>query len=78
MAYFISLIALPLLCVFWIVFQQWLARQDPKYQGYQAGCGGCSRSCGEAKQEIKTQQNSAGVNKEKIHYIDASSLWPKE
>ncbi|MCK5698147.1 MAG: hypothetical protein KAI02_08300 [Gammaproteobacteria bacterium] len=45
MTYLLSLIALPLLCVLWIMFQQWLAKQDPQYKGYQAGCAGCRRSC---------------------------------
>ena len=68
LTYIISLLALPLLCVMWIIFQGWLARQDPNYQGYKAGCGGCSRSCGEQEPEIKEQ---------KSHYIDASSLCSK-
>ncbi len=68
MVYFLSLIALPLLCVAWVLFQAWLARQDPKYQGYQAGCGGCSRSCGESSHGSET----------KAQFVDASALCSKK
>ncbi len=51
MSYIIALIALPSLCVAWVFFQSWLANQDPKYNGYQAGCGGCNRSCHSSEQE---------------------------
>jgi hypothetical protein len=47
LSYILALIALPLLCVFWILFQSWLKKVDPDYKGYKSGCGGCSRSCGE-------------------------------
>ena len=68
LTYIISLFALPLLCVVWIIFQGWLARQDPNYKGYKAGCGGCSRSCGEQGSEMKEQQT---------HAVDAASLCSK-
>ena len=45
LSYIIALLALPLFCVLWVVFQQWLAKQNPDYKGYKAGCGGCTRSC---------------------------------
>ena len=84
MTYILSLISLPLLCVLWIVFQQWLAKQDPKYKGYQAGCGGCSRSCGDKNEKSQKQGSSCDddlkekVEKvKKIHFIDASTLWSK-
>lgn len=56
MSYFLSLMALPLLCVFWIVFQGWLARQDSDYKGYKAGCGGCTRSCTDGVPEASETQ----------------------
>lgn len=83
MTHILSLIALPLLCVLWIVFQQWLAKQDPKYKGYQAGCGGCSRSCGDAEKNSEQSQNQGSncsdfkEKVKKIHFIDASALWSK-
>ncbi len=70
MTHILSLIGLSLLCVLWVIFQQWLAKQDPKYKGYQAGCGGCSRSCGEKEQ--KQRKNEAT-----IQFADASNLWSK-
>ncbi|MCU7799295.1 MAG: hypothetical protein KZQ70_03900 [gamma proteobacterium symbiont of Lucinoma myriamae] len=79
MTYILSLIALPLLCGLWIVFQQWLAAQDPKYKGYQAGCGGCSRSCGDTEKS-KTEGRNCNDLKEKsqnTHFVDASTLWSK-
>jgi len=76
MTYFLSLIALPLLCVLWIVFQEWLAKQDPKYQGYQAGSGACSRSCGTyTRRQVKNESPKKGV--EAIQFIDASNIGPK-
>lgn len=45
LTYILTLLGLPLLCVFWVVFQSWLAKKDPNYKGYKAGCGGCTRSC---------------------------------
>jgi len=76
MTYFLSLMALPLLCVLWIVFQEWLAKQDPKYQGYQAGCGGCSRSCGTDTRR-QAQNESPKKGGEAIQFIDASDFCSK-
>ena len=83
MTYILSLIALPLLCVLWIVFQQWLAKQDPKYKGYQAGCGGCSRSCGDTEKDSEQSQKQSSncsdfkEKAKKINFVDASTLWSK-
>ncbi len=75
LTHFLSLLALPVLCVLWVIFQSWLAKQDPDYQGYKAGCGGCTRSCGEHEPE---NCESVTVDKDKsIHYVDASSLLSK-
>jgi len=73
LTYIIMLLGLPLMLVLWIVFQGWLAKNDPDYKGYKAGCGGCSRSCGDSNgscghSEIKTN---------KTDYVDASSLLVK-
>ena len=70
MTHILSLIGLSLLCVLWLIFQQWLARQDPEYKGYQAGCGGCTRSCGEKEQQQRP-------NTETIQFADASGQWSK-
>ena len=70
MTHILSLIGLSLLCVLWVIFQQWLAKQDPKYKGYQAGCGGCSRSCGEKEQQQRQSEKT-------IQFTDASDLWSK-
>ncbi|MET0023198.1 MAG: hypothetical protein ABW085_02965 [Sedimenticola sp.] len=42
-----ALIGLSLLCGAWVLFQRWLAKQDPdKKEGYKPGCGACSsKSC---------------------------------
>ncbi|MCU7938190.1 MAG: hypothetical protein KZQ64_07435 [gamma proteobacterium symbiont of Bathyaustriella thionipta] len=83
MTHILSLIALIVLCVLWIVFQQWLAKQDPKYKGYQAGCGGCSRSCGDSDKTSKQSQKQDShcsdfeAKGKKIHFVDASTLWSK-
>ncbi|MFK5987148.1 MAG: hypothetical protein QM479_17195 [Pseudomonadota bacterium] len=53
LTYVLVLIGLPVLCVLWILFQSWLAKINPEYKGYQAGCGGCNRSCGKASSDKK-------------------------
>ena len=73
LTHILSLLGLILLCVLWIVFQGWLAKQDSGYQGYKAGCGGCTRSCGEKEAETCESTHTP----KKAHYIDASSLWSK-
>jgi hypothetical protein len=63
LTHFIALFALPLLCVLWVVFQQWLAKNDPVYQGYKSGCGGCTRSCGSTDTKmISPSANKAAIN----------------
>jgi hypothetical protein len=43
MSHLLALIGLSLLCAAWVLFQRWLARQDPeKKAGYRPGCGACS------------------------------------
>jgi len=44
LTYILTLLGLPILCVVWVIFQSWLAKKDPDYKGYKAGCGGCSQS----------------------------------
>lgn len=73
LTHILSLLALIFLCVIWVVFQGWLAKQDSGYQGYKAGCGGCTRSCGD--KESEACESSEIIKKE--HYLDASSLWSK-
>jgi hypothetical protein len=41
--YAYSLLAVVLLCAFWAVFQQWLARRDPDTASRAQKCGGCNR-----------------------------------
>ncbi len=42
--YLLPLLGLVALCAAWMLFQLWLARQDPeKAEGYRPGCGACSR-----------------------------------
>ncbi|MCW8929763.1 MAG: hypothetical protein OQL19_05960 [Gammaproteobacteria bacterium] len=74
LTYIISLLALPLLCVIWIIFQNWLAKQDPDYQGYKAGCGGCTRSCHTDEQDACASNNK----EEKTQFVDASSVLSKQ
>lgn len=77
LAYILTLLGLPLMCVLWIVFQGWLAKNDPDYNGYKAGCGGCSRSSGDANDSCGHSDHSCGHSEtktHKTHYIDASSL----
>ena len=69
LTYILSLLGLPLLCVLWIVFQEWLAKNSPDYKGYKAGCGGCSRSCGDP------ETKAADIKKH--HNVDADSLLHK-
>ncbi len=73
LTHLLSLLALPLLCVLWVVFQGWLAKQDPDYGGYKAGCGGCTRSCGEHDVGDCGAEIADGKEK-KVAYVDASSL----
>jgi len=49
LSYIIALLGLPLLLVLWFLLQEWLTRNNPDYKGYKAGCGGCSRSCGNSE-----------------------------
>ena len=65
LTHILSLSALILLCVLWVIFQGWLARQDPDYKGYKAGCGGCTRSCSESTSETCDQET---------HHINIASL----
>ncbi|MCP4992542.1 MAG: hypothetical protein GY934_01970 [Gammaproteobacteria bacterium] len=55
LVHIISLAGLILLCVAWVLFQQWLTRQDPeRYGGYQPGCGACGKgSCNTPPAKIK-------------------------
>ncbi|MCP3852114.1 MAG: hypothetical protein GY694_18020 [Gammaproteobacteria bacterium] len=73
LTHIISLFALPLLFVLWVVFQGWLSKQDPNYKGYKAGCGGCTRTCGEKEPDSCDSNNETN----KVQYVDASSLWDK-
>ena len=41
--YALSLLAVVLLCAFWAVFQQWLAKRDPDTASRAQKCGGCGR-----------------------------------
>ena len=42
--YLLPLLAVVLLCAFWALFQQWLARTDPDAKKKQSlKCGGCGR-----------------------------------
>ena len=68
LSYIISLLALPALCVLWIVFQNWLVKHDPDHQGYKAGCGGCTRSCGESDSDTSVKAEKT------VKFIDASSV----
>jgi len=77
LTHILSLFALPLLFILWVVFQGWLAKQDPDYKGYKAGCGGCTRTCGEKDPESCDSSSSLKDDVSKIHYVDASSLWNK-
>jgi hypothetical protein len=43
MTYAYSLLAVVLLCAFWALFQQWLARHDPDAASRPRKCGGCNR-----------------------------------
>lgn len=43
--YFIPLLAFIGLCVFWAVFQLWLARTDPEAAERGNRCGGCNGQC---------------------------------
>jgi hypothetical protein len=73
MTYILALLGLPLLCVLWIVFQGWLAKNNPDYKGYKAGCGGCSRRCEETEPDCgHTETGSEKIPE--THYVDASSL----
>ncbi len=49
--YILPLLGLSLLCALWVLFQHWLAKQDPeKESGYKPGCGACSsKSCPEKR-----------------------------
>lgn len=73
MTYILSLMALPLLCVLWLIFQRWLARQDPNYQGYQAGCGGCSR-----KDSCASKGEGQSQTVKKIHLDDTITMTTRQ
>ncbi len=64
LTHILSLLGLILLCVLWVVFQGWLAKQDSNYKGYKAGCGGCTRSCGD--KEAETCQSTQTPKKSKL------------
>ena len=61
LTYLFALLGLPLLCVFWVIFQSWLAKKDPAYQSYKAGCGGCSRSnsCSGSSNQAPTNESTS-------------------
>ncbi|KRT54063.1 hypothetical protein Ga0074115_102165 [endosymbiont of Ridgeia piscesae] len=46
----LALLGLAALCGSWIIFQDWLKRQDPSYRGYKAGCGACGNGACESEQ----------------------------
>ena len=75
MSYIIALFSLSALCVLWVIFQGWLAKTDKDYKGYKAGCGGCSRSCGESETKHDDSEcDPAEIKVTKTQFIDASSL----
>ncbi len=81
MTYIIALFSLSALCVLWVIFQGWLAKTDKDYKGYKAGCGGCSRSCGESETKHNTSEcdpaaecDPAETKVTKTQVIDTSSL----
>jgi len=47
MTHLFALIGLSLLCAGWMLFQRWLAKQDPERdEVFKPGCGACSsKSC---------------------------------
>ncbi len=70
--FIIPLLAVPALCVFWLLFQQWLAKKDPQYRGYQAGCGSCGRDCHSDSEVLSSSCKSSDIK-----YIDATALIKK-
>ena len=57
LSYIIALFAVPALFIAWFLFQSWLSKIDNSYKGYKAGCGGCTRSCGDVpKSDINNTQ----------------------
>lgn len=75
MNYIIAFFSLSALCVLWVIFQGWLAKKDKDYKGYKAGCGGCSRSCGESQAGHNDSACDSSESKaDKVQVIDASSL----
>ncbi len=39
--YIISILALIVMLVGWVLFQEWLKKRDPQQFGYKPGCGAC-------------------------------------
>ena len=76
LSYFIALLALTTLCVVWLIFQNWLAKMDTDYNGYKAGCGGCTRSCND-KDENKSNNDCDSKKSGIDHTIDLSLLKKK-
>jgi hypothetical protein len=37
----VSIAAVPVLCVGWVLFQRWIARMDAELPGIQRSCSGC-------------------------------------
>ena len=75
MNYIIALFSLSALCVLWVILQRWLAKADKDYKGYTAGCGGCSRSCGESQAGHSDAACDSSESKaDNAQFIDASSL----
>ncbi len=75
LTHIIAILSLSVLCGSWVVFQQWLAREDPHNPGIEGrgscqGSGGsCSCASGYAHCENAEEPPNGGPTKHQLHDV---------